>query len=299
MSPNYDCLAVGLSPAIQKTLIFDAFEQGEVNRSEFYVTDAAGKCINVARVLTQGGMLTSCLTIAGRENRDEFEALCQRDSLDLTVVETSGRVRTCTTLIETDSTRCSEIVANEPEVITPDEESAFKNAYIQMLSRGFKSVIISGSKFKGFSENIIPNMVRLTKEKGILLIVDYRGADLKNSYISKKIRPDYVKINEDEFIETFGKFTTLEEGLKEVSLEYKSVFVISRGARSTIIAEKGQIFEVESKIITSVNPIGCGDSMTAGIIQGILEGLSLKKAVEKGRDYATLNVQNIHPGRIL
>ena len=56
--------------------------------------------------------------------------------------------------------------------------------------------------------------------------------------------------------------------------------------------------EVPSKKIKALNPIGSGDSMIAGIIQGILEGLSLIDAVEKGRDYGALNALNIHPGRI-
>ncbi len=43
MDKRPDCLAVGLSPAIQKTLLFSDFQLGEVNRNESYVTDAAGK----------------------------------------------------------------------------------------------------------------------------------------------------------------------------------------------------------------------------------------------------------------
>ncbi|MDA3812089.1 MAG: PfkB family carbohydrate kinase [Spirochaetaceae bacterium] len=294
-----DCLAVGLSPAIQKTLIFDVFNQGEVNRSLHYHTDAAGKCVNVCRVLTQGGMDASCLTVAGRENRGEFEALCKRDSLELVTVETSGRVRICTTIVEMANNRTSEIVANEPEIITSEEEISFRSTFLELLSNGFRSVLISGSKFPGFSDEIIPFMVKEIKNFKVLLFADYRGVDLKNSFISEEIRPDYIKINEEEFFETFGFFSSLEEGLKEISSKYKSVFVISRGALSTLVADEGQLFEVESEMIKAVNPIGCGDSMTAGLAQGILEGLSLKEAVELGRDYATRNALSIHPGWIL
>lgn len=299
MHRKQDCLTVGLSPAIQKILLFNNFKQGEVNRSHSYLTDAAGKCVNVCRVLTQGGMNASCLTVAGRENRTEFENLCRRDSLDLSTVETSGRVRICTTLVETENNRCSEIVVNEPEAITEDEELAFKNVFLKILSQGYRSVIISGSRLKGFSENIIPFIVKAAKEQKVLLFTDYKGIDLISSFINKDICPDYIKINEQEFIETFKDCKNLKDGLKEVSLKYKSVFIISRGSLSTIVADRGNLFEVESKLIKALNPIGCGDAMMAGLAQGILEGLQLKEAVIKGRDYATLNALSIHPGWIL
>jgi tagatose 6-phosphate kinase len=57
--------------------------------------------------------------------------------------------------------------------------------------------------------------------------------------------------------------------------------------------------EVESSEIEALNPIGCGDFMMAGMAQGILQGLTIKEAVKKGHDYATLNALSIHPGWIL
>ena len=299
MKKRPDCLAVGLSPAIQKTLIMGEFREGEVNRSENYYIDSAGKCVNVCRVLTQGGMTSSCLTVAGIENREYFETLCRRDSVNISTIETGGRVRICTTIVDLNKNRCTELVVNEPEVITPEEEKAVKRTYLNRLSDGYRAVIISGSKFEGFSDEIIPFIVQTAKEHKCLVVADFRGEDLKNSFISKSIRPDIVKINEEEFFQTFSRFKQLEEGLIEVSLEYNCAFIISRGSESTIAADKGKIFYVESKIIKAVNPIGCGDSMTAGITQGILEGLSLKESIEKGRDYAAKNTLSIHPGWIL
>lgn len=298
MKTKIPCLTVGLSPAIQKTLIFKDFREGEVNRSEKYHSDASGKCINVCRVLTQGGIKASCLTVAGKENLSGFESLCRRDSLDVTLVETSGRVRFCTTIVDLKNRNSTELVVNEPEIITAEEEEIFKKAFQKKMEEGYRSVVISGSRFEGFSEKIIPFMVKEAKKQNCLVVADYRKEDLKNSFISPSVHPDYIKINEEEFFETFGDQKNLEEGLKEISSEYHCVFIISRGARPTLVAESGRIFTVESSMIEAVNPIGCGDAMTAGLTQGILEGLPLKEAIEKGRDYAALNALNIHPGYI-
>ncbi len=295
-----DCLVVGLSPAIQKTLVFETLETGEVNRSEKYYIDSAGKCINVCRVLSQGGMDSSCLTIAGVENRDYFKELCRRDSIDVRTIETSGRIRTCTTIIDKSKPGfVTELVVNEPEIITSEEEHSVKSAFLDRIDDGYQCLIISGSKFAGFSDSIVPFMVKTAKRRGMTVFADFRGKDLKNSFTSETERPDYIKINKDEFFETFTGYSTLEEGLKDISHKYKCAFIISRGADSTIAAQNGEVFEIESTLIKAVNPIGCGDSMTAGLAQGIGEGLSLKEAIKKGRDYATLNALSIHPGWIL
>ncbi|MBB6480357.1 PfkB family carbohydrate kinase [Spirochaeta isovalerica] len=292
-------LTVGLSPAIQKTVVFDTLYEGEVNRSEQYYLDAAGKAVNVCRVLTQAGEEASCLTIAGKENRVLFEDLCSRDFLHLSTVETAGRVRTCTTLLNMENNSCTELVVNEPEEVSPEEEEVLKKSFLRRMKEDFRCLIISGSRARGFSGEIIPFLVRTAKEKGLTVIADYRGTDLLGSFISRKIRPDYIKINEQEFFQTFPEYSDISRGIKEVSEKYDCSFIISRGALSTLIAERGALSEVDSKLIDAVNPIGCGDSMTAGMAQGILEGLSLREAVERGRDYATRNALSIHPGWIL
>jgi len=299
MKKQRDCLTIGLSPALQKTLIFENFQIDEVNRSTYCYTDAAGKCINTCRVLIQGGAAAACLTIAGKDNRAEFEALCLRDSIDITTILTSGRVRTCTTILDENSGSCTELVADEPEPVTGAEEEAFRSVFLEKIREGFGAAVISGSRLKGFSAEIIPFMVKNIKQRDMLLFSDYRGADLRSSFISEELRPDYVKINEQEFFESFGAFADIETGIGQMSLKYSSVFIISRGAGSTLAADNGSVQEIESRRISALNPTGSGDSMMAGIVQGILEGLPLQQAVEKGRDYGSRNALSVHPGWIL
>jgi tagatose 6-phosphate kinase len=142
-------------------------------------------------------------------------------------------------------------------------------------------------------------MVTLCKQKGLGFFADYREEDLRNSFQSSEIRPDLIKINGVEFMQTFPEYNRLEEGLQDFSLRNSSTIVISRGREDTLIAEKGRISLLPSKQMKVVNPIGCGDSMTAGIAQGILQGLPMNSSVKLGRDYAARNAMSIHPGWIL
>lgn len=291
-------LVIGLSPAVQKSILFKNFELHEVNRSTEYYTDAAGKCINVSRVLIQSGLEAECLTISGVENSALFKDLCARDGIPVTLVPTGRRVRTCTTIIDTGAGDCTEMVVNEPERVTPEEQQQFIEAFLKMIDTGYAAVIIAGSRLGGYTEEIIPFMVEEAVKRAIPVTVDIKGRDLRNSFISQQLRPDYVKINEAEFLETFDTYDTLENGLKAVTLEYGNAFVISRGSASSLICDRGEITEIPSRKLVPVNPIGCGDSMTAGLTGGLVEGRSLVESVQQGIAYAARNVLSVHPGWI-
>jgi len=65
-------LVVCLNPTIQKTLVFKSLKLDAVNRAAEVRTDASGKGVNVARVLTQCGYPATHLTHAGGPNKDWF-----------------------------------------------------------------------------------------------------------------------------------------------------------------------------------------------------------------------------------
>ena len=291
-------LTAGLSPAVQKIILLDQLEKGEVNRSTEYIIDAAGKSINTCRVLIQAGLNAEALVPIGEESMEMFTRLCSKDSIPLIASETAGRVRTCYTLIDMNEKSSTEIVVNEPETITAEEEKAFCKAFTENL-KGTGCLVISGSRLKGFSDAVIPFMIEECSKRDISLLADYKGSDLKNSFISEKIRPDFVKINKTELLQTFGEVSSSERQIiKELSKKYNNTFIITSGEEPTLISQSGDLIEMESIKLEAVNPIGCGDSFNAGIAEGIIRNLSLQKTAEKGRDYAAKNALSLHPGWI-
>ncbi|MBI9104383.1 MAG: hypothetical protein JEY99_18345 [Spirochaetales bacterium] len=293
-------LTVGLSPAIQQIIRLPGFLPGEVNRSTDYMTDAAGKSINVGRVLVQAGIDTHCLVPLGEDNEELFIGLCKRDGLKIRSVRLKGRVRTCYTLIDLEKKEATEVVVNEPEVISAEEESAFRFEYLRCLDLGLSAVAVSGSRLPGFSSEIIPFMVKEALARGIPFFADYKGEDLLNSFISDQVRPDFVKINDEELADSFPEMENIDlaEKILKLSRKYNNSFIITRGGRSTFYADSESAGELESQIVDAVSPIGCGDSFLAGLLEGVVKKLSLAESIEKGRQYAAWNAESYHPGWI-
>ena len=291
-------LTVGLSPAIQKTIRMPRFTLGAVNRSTDYLIDASGKSINVGRVLAQAGLEAHCLVPVGGENGELFGKLCRRDGIQVHPVPTRGRVRFCYTLIDTGAGEATELVVNEPEAVTPEEEALFREAYLRLLGEGPAAVALSGSRLKGFSGEIVPFLVKAAAERGVVFLADYKGEDLKNSFLSPTVHPAVVKINREELLQTFPGTADSQEALKELARQYRCAFVVTRGADPTLYADEFVAGTLESKIVEAVNPIGCGDSFLAGLAEAVVAGRPLAEAVERGRHYAALNAASYHPGWI-
>lgn len=71
-----------------------------MNRANIARTDASGKGVNVARVLSQLGAHAVHLTHAGGPNRDWFLSLCAADGLSVEWADSGSEVRICTTVID-------------------------------------------------------------------------------------------------------------------------------------------------------------------------------------------------------
>ncbi|MCG8572905.1 MAG: PfkB family carbohydrate kinase [Spirochaetes bacterium] len=296
-------LVVGLNAVIQKTIILPFFKEDAVIRANRYRVDAAGKATNVCRVLTQLGQNTACLTPVGIPNRQEFMDLAKSDNLTIIPVKNPVRIRNCYTLISQETGSATEVIVDEPELIEPQVETETLQIFTQALKES-DVLIITGSKAKGFSEKIIPEMVKHAKEKGIIVFADYRGADLKNSFYSKQIRPDYIKINQDELKLTFPEFfkdlnqNHLEKSLDSLVKEYGNTYIITNGDQDTIYSSPDESGRCIPKMVKAINHVGCGDTFLAGLVDGILKRQTLKVSIDTAGNLAAKNALSLRPGDI-
>ncbi len=301
-----DFLVVCLNPTIQKTIIIKNLKENEVNRSSEYRTDAAGKGVNTTRILHQLGANAVHLTQSG--DRGEYlTELIERDKVQLVTAPNNSYIRTCTTLINNTKGTVTEIVEESPSV-DGETEKKIMDLYNNLLMET-ENVIIAGSKASGFGDSIFPKMVKLAKSSGKTVILDYRGKDLLNSI---PFNPDIIKINFPEFVSTF--FPDLSIGEHEENHELKIMVkdkmrelldvysirtILTRGAMPVIYIDFDTVIkEEEIQTVESVNTIGCGDAVTAGLAYKLNLGRNLNDAVRFGIECGSKNAALIRPGVI-
>lgn len=300
-------LTVCMNPTLQKTLLFSVVHNNEVNRTAEHRIDVSGKGINVCRVLEQLGKKATHLTQLGGSFLPLFLDLCKKDSIDIRYVPSESQIRFCYTLLDESNHGVTELV-EESEPVSDKTESAILELYRRLLSES-DWVIISGTKARGFSNQLVPEMVKQAKELGKNMVLDIRGDDLLNSFMYK---PEIVKPNLFEFVSTFfpektkqGTFVEPEEKIlslvkekaKKLSLDGTS-FVITRGSKPVLSFHAGNCAEITFQAVTPVNTTGSGDAFTAGLASSLADGNSLENAIQKGIECGALNAGFVKPGII-
>lgn len=334
-------LSVCLNPTLQKTLRFSHIQPDRVNRTATHRLDASGKGVNVTRVLQQLGQSVVHLTQLGGSLRPLFLELCEQDHLDVRWAESNSPIRFCYTLIEESTHTVTELV-EESETVSPDTEENIKTLFMQILASDFSpfphhtethkqkpaipTLIISGTKARGFSGDIFPFMVQKARERGMRIILDIRGEDLLRCL---SYHPDVIKPNFDEFVETFlpekatlhktAAHTTetpstnknseaalqaslaslVQEKALEIQTHYGCQIILTRGSQSIWAFDQGRFIEQKIEPVLPVNTTGCGDAFTAGIAAALATGASLEGALQEGIHCGALNATTLKPGSIV
>lgn len=280
-------VCVCLSPGLQRSVCIAALTLGEVNRLQSVFVDIGGKGVNVCRVLQRIGVAACCLAQGG-DNADELMALARREGLDLRLIPSSGRLRTCTTIIEAPDAsgrRVTELV--EPNSPVDAACVALMSDTIRRMLPSASALVIAGSMAPGFPAGYQAELANLANAAGVPVLLDLQGAPLRAALVT---RPALVKINLVEFVATFladrfsggeqsGELAAPEfssallDAVAEVTRVHTTTFVLTRGAGSIILARAGELRVHPVAPLASaeiISPIGSGDSFLAGLLAGLL-----------------------------
>ena len=309
MNPNTTSgkvfLCVCLNPVIQKTLVFDRLQLGEVNRTGTFRTDIAGKGLLPTRVLTQVGEKAVHLTQLGGPTRDWFLSMAAAEGLSVEWVESGSPIRTCTTVIERGSMEATELV-EEALPVAAGTSALVKERFASLLPR-IDVVLLSGTVATGIEPGTMGELAALAQGAGKRLYLDIKGKDLLDCL---RCRPACVKPNLEELAHTMGApyesvrsdaaaRRLVEDAGKMFHERYGCYLVVTRGGKSTLFWDGEKLGERAVDPVEVLNPIGSGDAFGAGLARMLEGGGSLSEAVDEGTRLGALNAAHLKPGSIL
>lgn len=299
-------LVVCLNPTFQRTMVFDRFLEGEVNRSKDYRLDVSGKGVNVARVIAELGGDPIHLTHVGGPRKDELLRMLDEDGIETVWADSHSPIRTCTTIIHKERATTTELV-EEPEPVAKTTDIEIRSLFTGILKE-VSTVVISGTRTPGYSKTLYPDFVKEAKEAGKRVVLDVKGTDLLESF---PLRIDVAKPNLSEFAATFmpGQVVLEQEDSKELQesvahhmeklhAAYGTSLMLTRGAHAVWIYDETGFSEIPVERVEAVNTIGCGDAVTAGIAYELDRGKTFAEAVATGLSCGKANAQTLRPGTI-
>jgi 1-phosphofructokinase family hexose kinase len=287
-------VAAGLSPAWQQILEFDEFTAGEVNRARQAVWCSSGKVLNVGLALGHLGAPSTTVALVGGAPREAIE----KEFADLGFVgrwvAATRPTRVCTTLLDRATGQTTELVENAAAV-TAQELAEFRRQYAEVAATA-KLRVLSGS----LPPETPPTFYReLLQAAPGAAVVDARGPEL---LAALEERPLLVKPNREELARTVGRPLAEEADLwramQEIVERGAEWIVVTNGSGDVLGTSARESYRWTPVRVPTVNPIGCGDCLAAGVAVALSEGRDVPAAVAFGIAAAADNAAQLLPGRL-
>lgn len=268
---------VTLNPALDKLLSVDEIRVGETNRTRIISTSAAGKGIDVAKVLRDLDIEVTATGFLGGEIAPVFVDYMKKRKIQNCMVPIQECTRTNIQLFGKDGKR-TELLEKGPDV-TAEECSALL-AKTNELAQKSSVVTICGSAPGGVSEDYFRELMRTArqptaKNPGTILITDTSGALLKAAL---KEKPYLIKPNRSEMMELMGNTDASDDEMiafaQQLVKDGVSYILISMGKDGAmLVCEKG-VWHGSAPDVDVKSTLGCGDTMVASL------SLSLEQKLE-------------------
>ncbi len=276
-STRYDCLAITLNPAIDRTITIPNFQAGKVNRVQGEYSNAGGKGVNVASSLADAGHKIAVTGFLGRENVALFERLFARKRIADHFVRLDGETRVGIKITDPVLKETTDINFPGAEPL-PSDLAALRAIVDHFDAEWF---VLAGSLPPGVETTIYRDLTAALKARGRKVALDTSGDSLNHAIGAV---PSFIKPNIHELEGLVGRALPSREAVTEAARE-----LVARGIEMVVVSmgEQGACFVGAEGVLFATPPaievrstVGAGDAMVAGVLSSKIRGLSLAETAQ-------------------
>jgi len=290
-------LCIGTTPAAQRVMFFGALRLDAVNRALTTLDGAAGKSVNVAKVLRVLGGQPLATGFLGGDRGEYVRSVLLEQGIEEDFVTVTPNTRQCVTVIDQTAGTQTELV-EESRPVNPEDYRRLMEI-VRHRIHACRGVVMSGTITPGGPVDLYLQCVQLAREASAICVVDAQGAPLTQAL---RAGPGLVKPNRAELAATVKrelKDDAAVMGAMRGLAEAGAQRVVVTSGKAPALAFDGQGFwRVASPKIDAVNPIGSGDAFTAGLTWRLVSGDDLGEACRWGAAAGTANALTPMAGEV-
>jgi len=270
-----------LNPGLDYILQIEELAMNETQRAKKAALYAAGKGINVSRMLARFALPTIAMGFIGGINGERFTKILEQENITLNFVPCKKETRMNVIITKLGSYDQLRISTKGSEIHRDELNELYKR--IDNLPEEVKYVTFGGSLPQGVPNSVYKDLIELIQSRGIKCVLDTSGKPLIEGI---KAKPFLIKPNLHELSQITGKELEKLSDIKE-----EAVKLVQKGVKNVIVsfASGGAIFVNEKKILHAFAPkvevkskVGAGDSMVAGILYGFHKNLPEEEILRYG-----------------
>jgi 6-phosphofructokinase 2 len=292
MTNMHPVLTITLNPALDKGYPVERLVPDNKLRTPNPKVDPGGGGINVARGLQRLGVQATAMYLAGGRNGSQLTDILDHEGIHSHVVGIGAETRENITLMETSSGKQYRIVPEGPTVDPSVADEVLRQIIAIRPVPAF--IVASGSLPHGFPVDFFARLARTVREMGTRCIVDTSGAPLQLAareglYLIKPNLKELGELAGEEHLE----LDQVEEAAQRIIAEGKcEVVVVSMGASGAIMATRQGVHQVPAPTVRKMSTVGAGDSMVAGMVWALEQGLPEREVLCAGVAAGTAATMN-------
>ncbi|WP_459500825.1 1-phosphofructokinase [Bacillus sp. C1] len=269
---------ITLNPSVDMRYELEKLKLYEVHRTKDYEKTAGGKGMNVSRVLRLLGEEVIGSGFLGGKNGEFIREKLKEQSIIDEFVSINEETRHCLALITKNSASATEVLEEGP-AISKDEIALFIKKY-EKIVENFEYIVASGSLPNGIPKSFYKQLAQKAGDNGKKFILDTSGEALFHGIQGK---PFLIKPNQQEICHLLQKKHVSHEEMivaaNEICQSGVQYVLLSLGKEGAILITKEQQFRAILPEISSVNSVGSGDAMVAGMTYALAKGYEVENAI--------------------
>lgn len=290
-------LTVTLNPALDKNLRVDRNRPRETLRATAAWDLAGGKGVNVGRGLLRvsaGTARVRALMPLGGHAGAQVADLARDEGMEVTAVPIAGRTRTAITVDDAETSQYWHYLEPGPQ-LSDAEFGNVRKAFIAALT-GCAYAAVSGSLPSPEAGRLLPEMIRLARERGVRLALDSSGGAVRPGL---EAGPWLAKPNLEELREILGEpLETRTErwaALERLAAWGVGVTLLSNGPDEALALAGGRRFRIVPPCVTEISDLGSGDAAVAGILWAAAQGYNTEQCLAWGAACGAANAETWDP----
>lgn len=287
-------VTITLNPALDLTGSLDVLNVGSVSLVKQGSLHAAGKGVNVAKVLSDLGAKVTVTGFLGRDNQELFCQLFDQMAAIDEFVRVDGATRINVKLVE-QSGEVSDI--NFPGVeVTPLAIEQFERT-LERLAADHDYFVLAGSLPQGISPALCASWIEKLHSMGKKVLFDSSRDALK---VGLDAKPWLIKPNDEELSQFVGRELHTPEQCQAAAaqLAEKGIenIVVSMGANGVMWLNQHQWLHAKPPRMQVVSTVGAGDTLVAGLCWGHMQQMEKTELLTFATALSALAVTQVGVG---
>lgn len=289
-------VTLSLNPALDITLWVDGLDK-EYNDVTNEQHEAAGKAVNVARVLKAFGCDSKTVLLAGRGNSGKYFARLDEDEIDYQTVFVNGDIRENISIVKPGAPLIR--LARPGFFAAPEALEDIKKHLAGCVTQG-TLVVAAGKNPRGVTPAVFAELCEYIEKLGGSLAID--TSSLKEAELCA-LKPWVIKpnIEELEYItdETLDRKEKIFAVFKRFHAKGVRHILLSMGgdglyysgmAKGENGAERYSVMLASVPSVAVKSTVGAGDSSLSGFLLACKSGCAIKECVRVAASFGTASV---------